>query len=182
MNNLLACLGRQQDDGGEPPETPNIDQLKTFLNRFKKDSDADSSLIDRPSSTDLCRWTKKVCEYLPSSTDASAASGGDDLRPMKQHFTMIKQFYDTVQQAGWTQIPESVQTFMAGIQIYEAVSGLACVIFVDHPDVLQFIENQLTEARDAITQHGNLGFIGLMCCGTGAIMARVSRFKSIRFD
>ena len=173
MNNLLSCLGRQQGGGGDPPDTPNLDQLKTFLNRFKQDPNTESSFISRPSSTELCQWTKKVCEYLPTATDATTASG-DDMRPMKKHFSTIQQFYDTVQQAGWAEIPPTVQTFMSGIQIYEAVSGLACVVFAEHPDVLKVIENQLGEAREAIMQHGNIGMIGLLCCGTGALLARVS--------
>ena len=173
MNNLLACLGRQ-DDAGEAPATPNIDKLKTFVDRFKQDSSTETSFISRPNSTELCEWTKKVCEYLPNATDAATA-GGDDMRPMKSHFSQIKQFYDTVQQAGWTQMPPVVQTFMSSIQIYECVSGLACVVFAEHPSILKVIENQLTEAREAITQHGGLGVIGLLCCGSGAILARVSR-------
>lgn len=176
MNNLLSCLGRQQDGGGEAPDTPNIDQLRTFLGRFKQDPNTESALISRPSSTELCQWTKKVCEYLPNATDATTA-GGDDMRPMKQHFSSIKQFYDSVQQAGWTEIPETVQTFMSAIQIYETVSSLACVVFAEHPDVLKVIESQLGEARNAIANQGNLGMIGMLCCGAGAIYARVSDRK-----
>ena len=33
--NLLSCLGRQGGDS-DPPDTPNIDQLRTFINRFKQ--------------------------------------------------------------------------------------------------------------------------------------------------
>jgi hypothetical protein len=174
--NLLACLGRQTDGGGDPPETPNIDKLRTFIDRFKQDPNAETSFIKRPSSTELCQWTKKVCEYLPSATDTATASG-DDIRPMKQHFTIIKQFYDSVQQAGFTQIPPTIETFLSSIQIYEAVSGLACVIFAEHPDILKVIENQLNEAREAIAEHINIGIIGLLCCGSGMLLARVRLFK-----
>ncbi|CAF0802023.1 unnamed protein product [Adineta steineri] len=83
--NLLSCLGRQNADEGDPPDTPNIDKLKTFITRFQSDPNAETSFIKRPDSTQLCEWTKKVCEYLPSSTDANTATG-DDIRPMKQHF------------------------------------------------------------------------------------------------
>ena len=174
MNNLLSCLGRQQD-GGEAPDTPNIDQLKVFLKRFEKTSDADSSIIKRPNATELCQWTTKVCEYLPNASETATASG-DDLRPMKKHFSTIKQFYDTVQQAGWTEMPATVQTFMNALNIYEVVSGLACVVFAEHPEFLQTIENQLGEAREAITQHGSMGFIGLLCCGSGVLLGQVSWF------
>lgn len=170
----------QQQDGGEPPETPNIDQLKAFVGRFKKESDADKSLIERPSAADLCSWTQKICDYLPNASDTMTA-GGDDLRPMKNHFASIKQFYNAVQNGGWTEIPPAVQTFMSGIQIYEAVSGLACIAFAEHPEFLKFLENQLNEARRAITEHGNLGLLALLCCGSGAILARVSTTKLIQF-
>ncbi|CAF3890024.1 unnamed protein product, partial [Rotaria sp. Silwood1] len=79
------------------------------------------------------------------TTDTAAATG-DDIRPMKQHFSIIKQFYDSVQQAGFTRIPPIVETFLSSIQIYEAVSGLACVVFAEHPHILKVIENQLNEA------------------------------------
>lgn len=175
--NFLSCLGRQDGDD-EPPETPNIDKLRSFLDRFKQDPNSETSFIKRPSSTELCQWTKKVCEYMPNASDTAAASsggGGGDIRPMKQHFTLIKQFYDTVQQAGFTQLPPAVETFLAGIQIYEAVSGLACVVFAEHPDILAAIENQLQEAREALTQQENMGVVGLLCCGTGMLFARVSQ-------
>lgn len=170
--NLLACLGRQTTDGGDAPDTPNIDKLKTFIERFNKDPNAETSFIRRPNQTELCEWTKKVCEYLPSANETATASG-DDIRPMKQHFSSIKQFYDTAERAGLPQLPASVQTFLSSIQIYEAVSGLACVIFAEHPDILKVIENQLNEAREAITEHGNLGFIALLCCGSGMLVGRV---------
>lgn len=172
MNNLLACLGRGEGAAGEAAETPNIDKLKTFLDRFKQDPNTETSLIKRPSQTELCEWTKKVCEYLPNATEAATASG-DDIRPMKQHFSSIKQFYDTVQQAGVTQLPATVQTFFSSIQIYESISGLACVIFAEHPDILKAIENQLNEAREAIGEHLNMGIIGLLCCGSGMLIGRV---------
>ncbi|CAF0882962.1 unnamed protein product [Adineta steineri] len=169
--NLLSCLGRQNADEGDPPDTPNIDKLKTFITRFQSDPNAETSFIKRPDSTQLCEWTKKVCEYLPSSTDANTATG-DDIRPMKQHFGMIQQFYTSVQQAGFTQIPATVQTFLQSIQIYEAVSGLACVIFAEHPEILKVIENQLNEAREALTEHGGMGIIGLLCCGANMLATR----------
>ena len=172
--NLLSCLGRQDNYEGEPAETPNIDKLKIFLERFKQDSNTETSFIKRPNSTELCEWTKKVCEYLPSATDTSTASG-DDIRPMKQHFSAIKQFYDTVHGAGFTQLPPAVETFLSSIQIYESVSGLACVIFAEHPEILKVIENQLNEAREAITEHGSMGIIGLLCCGAGALFGRVRK-------
>ncbi|CAM4739720.1 unnamed protein product [Rotaria magnacalcarata] len=175
LMNLLSCLGRQDGGGGEPADTPNIDKLKTFLDRFKQDPNSESSFIKRPSSTELCQWTKKVCEYMPSATDAAAANG-DDIRPMKQHFSVIKQFYDTVQQAGFTQMPPIVETFLSSIQIYETVSGLACVIFAEHPHILSAIENQLNEAIEAITQHGSMGVIGLLCCGSGMLLGRFNTF------
>ncbi len=175
--NLLSCLGRQGADAGDPPDTPNIDKLKTFLDRFKQDPNAETSFIRRPNQTELCEWTKKVCEYLPSATDTATASG-DDIRPMKQHFSSIKQFYDTIQQAGLPQLPQTVQTFFSAIQIYETVSGLACVIFAEHPDILKVIENQLNEAREALTEYGNLGVIGLLCCGSGMLLARVRSFHN----
>lgn len=170
--NLLACLGRQTTDGGDAPDTPNIDQLKAFINRFQKDPNTETSFIRRPNQTELCEWTKKVCEYLPNATDTATANG-DDLRPMKQHFSSIKQFYDTVERVGLPQLPAPIQTFLSSIQIYEAVSGLACVIFAEHPEVLKVIENQLNEAREAVTEHGNLGVIALLCCGSGMLLARV---------
>ncbi len=169
--NLLACLGRQTD-GGDPPDTPNIDKLRAFLDRFKQDPNTETSFIRRPNQNELCEWTKKVCEYLPNATE-TATAGGDDIRPMKQHFSTIKQFYDSVQQAGLPRLPPAVETFLSSIQIYESVSSLACVIFAEHPDILKVIENQLHEAREAITEHANLGVIGLLCCGTGMILARV---------
>jgi hypothetical protein len=175
--NLLACLGRQNGDGADPPDTPNIDKLKTFVSRFQQDPNTDSSLIKRPDATQLCEWTKKVCEYLPNASD-TATTNGDDIRPMKQHFTIIKQFYDTVQQAGFTQMPPVVETFLSSIQIYEAVSGLACVIFAEHPEILRVIENQLNEAREALTEHGGMGIISLLCCGTGMLLGRVREFRS----
>jgi hypothetical protein len=179
--NLLSCLGRQNEYEGDPADTPNIDKLRTFLDRFKQDPNSETSFIKRPSSTELCEWTKKVCEYLPSANDTSTAKN-DDIRPMKQHFSIIKQFYDTVQLAGFTQLPPAVETFLSSIQIYESVSGLACVIFAEHPDILKVIENQLNEAREAITEHGNMGIIGLLCCGAGALFARVRLFeKNILF-
>lgn len=170
--NLLSCLGRQDGGQADPPDTPNIDKLRTFLGRFKQDPNAEASFIKRPNSTELCAWTKKVCEYLPSATDAATANG-DDIRPMKQHFSVIKQFYDSVQQAGFTQMPPTVETFLSSIQIYEAVSGLACVVFAEHPHILQVIENQVNEAREAITQNGGLGVISLLCCGSGMLFAQV---------
>ncbi|CAF1133901.1 unnamed protein product [Adineta ricciae] len=169
--NLLSCLTGQNNEGGETPETPNIDQLRTFISRFQQNPDTDSALIKRPDATELCEWTKKVCEYLPNANEAATASG-DDMRPMKQHFGIIKQFYGTVQQAGFTQMPPVVETFLSSIQIYESVSGLACVVFAEHPEILRVIENQLNEAREAITEHGNLGFIGLLCCGSGMLLGR----------
>jgi hypothetical protein len=180
MDNLLACIARTQTGDAAAPDTPNLNQLRTFINRFNDDPNAETSFISRPSSNDLCQWTKKVCEYLPNSADAATANA-DGMRPMKQHFSAIKQFYDTVQQAGWTQIPPTVQTFMSGIQIYEAVSGLACVVFVDHPQILKAIENQLDEAREAIVQNGSMGILSLFCCGTGALMARVSQRSTSSF-
>jgi hypothetical protein len=63
------------------------------------------------------------------------------------------------------------------MQIYETVSGLACVVFAEHPDILKVIENQLNEAREALTEHVNLGFIGLLCCGSGMLLARVRQFE-----
>jgi hypothetical protein len=176
LMNLLGCIGRQGADA-DPPDTPNIDKLKTFLDRFKQDPNSETSFIKRPNQTELCEWTKKVCEYLPSATETVTASG-DDIRPMKQHFSSIKQFYDSVQQAGFPQLPPTIQTFLSGIQIYESVSGLACVIFAEHPDTLKVIENQLNEAREAIAEHGNLGVIGLLCCGSGMLLARVREFHS----
>ncbi|CAF2471886.1 unnamed protein product [Rotaria sp. Silwood2] len=175
--NLLSCLGRQ-DGGGDPPDTPNIDKLRTFIDRFKQDPNAETSFIRRPNSTELCEWTKKVCEYMPSANDAATANG-DDIRPMKQHFSIIKQFYDSVQQAGFTRIPPIVETFLSSIQIYEAVSGLACVLFAEHPHILNVIENQLNEAREAIAEHGSLGVIGLLCCGSGMLLARFNTFLRI---
>ena len=172
--NLLACLGQNQAEG-DPPETPNIDKLKTFFNRFKQDSNTETSFLQRPSQTELCEWTKKVCEYLPNATDTATATG-DDIRPMKQHFGAIKQFYDTIQQAGITQLPATVQTFFSSIQIYESISGLACVIFAERPDILKSIENQLNEAREAVTEHLNVGFIGMLCCGSGMLVQRVRQF------
>jgi hypothetical protein len=174
--NLLSCLGRQDNYGGDPAETPNIDKLKTFLDRFKQDPNAETSFIKRPNSTELCEWTKKVCEYLPSSTDAATAND-DDIRPMKKHFSTIKRFYDTVQQAGFTQLPPAVETFLSSIQIYESVSGLACVIFAEHPEILKVIENQINEAIEAITEHGSMGILGLLCCGAGALFGRVRQFE-----
>ncbi|UJR30238.1 hypothetical protein I4U23_017776 [Adineta vaga] len=176
--NLLSCLGGQNNDGGEPVETPNIDKLRTFIGRFQQDSNTDNSLILRLDATQLCEWTKKVCEYLPSATETTSANG-DDIRPMKQHFSIIKQFYDTVQQAGFTQMPPVVATFLSSIQIYESVSGLACVIFAEHPEILRVIENQLNEAREALTEHGNLGIIGLLCCGTGMLLGRFNTILGV---
>lgn len=170
--NLLACLGRGNDAGGDPPDTPNINKLRTFLDRFKQDPNSETSFIKRPNQTELCEWTKKVCEYLPSATDTATASG-DDMRPMKQHFSSIKQFYDSIQQAGFPQLPPTIETFLNSIQIYETVSSLACVVFAEHPDILKVIENQLNEAREAIGEHRNLGVIGLLCCGSGMLLARV---------
>jgi len=174
--NLLSCLGRQDGAGGDPPDTPNINKLRTFLDRFKQDPNTETSFIKRPNQTELCEWTKKVSEYLPNATDVATASG-DDIRPMKQHFSTIKQFYDSVQQAGLPQLPPIVETFLSSMQIYETVSGLACVVFAEHPDILKVIENQLNEAREALTEHVNLGFIGLLCCGSGMLLARVRQFE-----
>ena len=174
--NLLSCLGRQGNDGGDPPDTPNIDKLRAFVERFNQDPNTESSFIKRPNSTELCQWTKKVCDYLPSATDTATANG-DDIRPMKQHFSTIKQFYDGVQQAGFTQIPPTIQTFFQSLQIYEVVSGLACVVFAEHPEILRVIENQIHEAIEALTQHGNLGIIGLLCCGSGMLFARVRQLE-----
>lgn len=175
--NLLACLGRQNGGDADPPDTPNIDQLRTFVSRFQRDSDTDSSLIKRPDATELCEWTKKVCEYLPNATEASTATG-DDLRPMKQHFSIIKQFYDAVHQAGFNELPPVVETFMSSIQIYESVSGLACVMFAEHPEILRVIENQLNEAREVLTQHGGVGILGLLCCGAGMLLGRVRGLRA----
>jgi hypothetical protein len=174
--NLLACLGRQGDGGGDAPDTPNIDKFRTFLDRFKQDPNIETSFIRRPNQTELCEWTKKVCEYLPSATDVASASG-DDIRPMKTHFSTIKQFYDSVQQAGFSRLPPVVETFLSSIQIYESVSSLACVIFAEHPDILKVIENQVNEAREAIGEYGNLGVIGLLCCGSGLLLTRVRELE-----
>ncbi|CAF1098298.1 unnamed protein product [Rotaria sordida] len=175
---LLSCLGRQGGGEGDPPDTPNIDKLRTFIDRFKQDPNTETSFIRRPNSNELCEWTKKVCEYLPNATDVATANG-DDIRPMKQHFSIIKQFYDTVQQAGFTRMPPIIETFLSSIQIYESVSGLACVIFAEHPHILKVIENQLNEARETITEHGNMGIIGLLCCGSGMLLARFNTFLRI---
>ncbi|CAF2119952.1 unnamed protein product, partial [Rotaria magnacalcarata] len=42
-----SCLGRQDGGGGEPADTPNIDKLKTFLDRFKQDPNSESSFSNR---------------------------------------------------------------------------------------------------------------------------------------
>jgi hypothetical protein len=173
---LLSCLGRQDNGGGDPPDTPNIDKLRTFIDRFNKDPNTETTFIKRPNSTELCEWTKKVCEYLPNTTDAASANS-DGIRPMKQHFTVIKQFYDGIQQVGITQLPPTVQTFFSSIQIYESVSGLACVVFADHPEILRVIENQLNEAIEALREHGGMGIIGLLCCGSGMLLGRVRLFE-----
>jgi hypothetical protein len=174
--NLLSCLRGQGNEGGEPVDTPNIDKLRTFMERFNKDPNTETSFLKRPSSTELCEWTKKVCEYLPSATDAATANS-DDIRPMKQHFSVIKQFYDGVQQAGFTQMPPAVQTFFSSIQIYEAVSGLACVIFAEHPEILRVIENQINEAINTLREQGNVGIIALLCCGSGMLLGQVRLFE-----
>jgi hypothetical protein len=174
--NLLSCLGRQDGAGGDPPDTPNINKLRTFLDRFKQDPNTETSFIKRPNQTELCEWTKKVSEYLPNAIDVATASG-DDIRPMKQHFSTIKQFYDSVQQAGFPQLPSTIETFLSAMQIYETVSSLACVIFAEHPDILKVIENQLNESRETIAQYRNVGIIGLLCCGSGMLLARVRLFE-----
>ncbi|CAM4988550.1 unnamed protein product, partial [Rotaria socialis] len=40
---LLSCLGRQGGGDGEPADTPNIDKLRGFLDRFKQDPNSESS-------------------------------------------------------------------------------------------------------------------------------------------
>ncbi|CAF0772906.1 unnamed protein product [Didymodactylos carnosus] len=172
--NLLSCIGRQEQEG-PAAETPNIDQIRAFLSRFQNDPNTDKSFISRPNSTELCEWSKKVCEYLPSVDDQPAEQANN----VKQHFSAIKQFYNVIQQQNWTQIPAPIQTFFNSLQIYETISGLACIMFEEHPDIMKVIENQLQEAREAIEQYRSVGFIGLLCCGSGMILARFNTFLRI---
>ena len=86
LSSLLPCV-----PGYEPrPETPNIDKLRELFARFKGENpnETDHSVLDRVNSHELCKWSEKVLQYLPSVDDSHNAD--ESSKQIVQHFTTLK--------------------------------------------------------------------------------------------
>lgn len=86
LSAVLPCV-----PGYEPtPETPNIDKLKELFGRFKSENpnQTDQSVLDRVNSHELCKWSEKVLQYLPSVDDAQNADASS--KQIVTHFSTLK--------------------------------------------------------------------------------------------
>jgi hypothetical protein len=68
------------------PDTPNINQIREIFNKFSKSNNTDVSVIERPSTSELCVWSKKILEFLPTVNESQNAGNTQVIN----HFASIK--------------------------------------------------------------------------------------------
>lgn len=78
----LPCV----PSGDSTPDTPNINQIREIFNKFSKSDNTDVSVIERPSTSELCVWSKKILEFLPTVNESQNAGNLHVIN----HFTTIK--------------------------------------------------------------------------------------------
>lgn len=155
------------------PDTPNIDQLKQILDRFRNEDSGETNVdvVERSKSDELSDWTNKVLEYLPGIEDAP--EGTEGTHQISSHFLTIKKFYEVAQKAGFES--SELDSVFNSLQIYESVMPLAFIVFNDHPDTLKSLTENIELAIGKVENHGTQGCLAMALCGA----ALLSKFNSI---
>ncbi|CAF0765942.1 unnamed protein product [Brachionus calyciflorus] len=167
---ILPCFPKYEPK----PETPNIDQLKAILSKFRNQdaNQTDVSVLDRVNSHSLSQWTEKLLTFLPNINDLPDKDS--QTAGVVTHFDTIKKFYTTVQNAGFDTTPE-MDLFFNSLQIYESIMSIAFVVFQDHPESMKAITDNVTKAIDHVQGYGTQGCCAIAFCG----VAILSKFNSI---